>query len=120
VQLSLDRRGDVHILRVEEAKLTYPALSTFFVKVLEVVDDGAREVVIDLERVSFIDSAAIGCLVDIHRLLKEREGAVKLSGLQPRVDTMLSMAGLNRILSVHRHTADAVAAFVGPDKTKPQ
>ena len=111
MQLSLEQSGDVRIVRVKEAKLTYPVLSSFFAEVRQLVEDGARKVVIDLAAVSYIDSASIGCLMDIHRLLKDRDGAVKLSGLQPRVETMLSMTGVHKIVDVHRAEADALAAF---------
>ena len=35
---------------------------------------------VDLQAVSYMDSASIGCLMDIHRLLQEQEGVLKLSG----------------------------------------
>jgi anti-sigma B factor antagonist len=118
MQLSLEQSGDVRIVRVKETKLTYPVLSSFFAEVRQLVEDGARKLVIDLEAVSYIDSASIGCLMDIHRLLKDREGAVKLSGLQPRVETMLSMTGVHKIVDVHRQEAEALAAFGRPRKGK--
>src|SRR6185436_12786413 len=71
MQLSLEQSGDVRIVRVKETKLTYPVLSSFFAEVRQLVEDGARKLVIDLEAVSYIDSASIGCLMDIHRLLKD-------------------------------------------------
>lgn len=111
MQLSLEHSGDVRIVRVQEAKLTYPVLSSFFADIRQIVEDGARKLVIDLEAVTYIDSAAIGCLMDIRRLLMDRDGAVKLSGLQPRVETMLSMTGVHRIVDVHREVAEARAAF---------
>jgi anti-anti-sigma factor len=111
MQLALEQSGDVRIVRVQEAKLTYPVLASFFAEVRQLVEDGARKLVIDLAAVSYIDSASIGCLMDIHRLLKDRDGAVKLSGLQPRVETMLSMTGVHKIVDVHRAEADALAAF---------
>jgi anti-sigma B factor antagonist len=116
MQLSLEQKGDVRIVRVKEAKLTYPVLSSFFVKVRQIVEDGARQLVIDLGKVTYIDSASIGCLMDIHRLLRDRDGAVKLSGLQPRVETMLSMTGVHKIVDVHREEAEALAAFGQPPK----
>jgi anti-sigma B factor antagonist len=111
VELSLEQKGDVRIVRVKEAKLTYPVLSSFFVEVRQIVEHGARQLVIDLGKVTYIDSASIGCLMDIHRLLRDRDGAVKLSGLQPRVETMLSMTGVHKIVDVHREEAEALAAF---------
>jgi anti-anti-sigma factor len=111
MQLALEERGDVKIVRVREAKLTYPVLSAFFSEVRQLVEAGARKVVIDLQAVTYIDSASIGCLMDIHRLLQDKSGAVKLSGLQPRVETMISMTGVHKIVDVHREEEEALASF---------
>jgi anti-sigma B factor antagonist len=111
MQLSVEERGDVKIVRVQEAKLTYPVLSSFFTEVRQLVEGGTRKLVIDLRAVSYIDSASIGCLMDIHRLLQEKSGAVKLSGLQTRVETMISMTGVHKIIDLFREEADALAAF---------
>ena len=116
MRLSLEQIGDVRIVRVQEANLTYPVLSSFFVEVRQIIEDGARKLVIDLDAVTYIDSASIGCLMDIHRLLKDRDGAVKLSGLQPRVETMLSMTGVRKIVDVHREETGALAAFGRPSR----
>ncbi len=113
MQLAVEERGDVRIVRVKEAKLTYPVLSSFFSEVRQLVEGGARKVVIDLEAVTYIDSASIGCLMDIHRLLQEKTGAVKLAGLQPRVETMISMTGVHKIIDIRREVAEALTAFGG-------
>jgi hypothetical protein len=44
-------------------------------------------------------------------IVRVKELAVKLSGLQRRVDTMLSMTGVHRIVDVCRDEAEALAAF---------
>ncbi len=111
MQLAVEERGDVKIVRVQEAKLTYPVLSSFFTEVRQQVEAGTRKLVIDLQAVSYIDSASIGCLMEIHRLVQEKAGAVKLCGLQPRVETMISMAGVNKVIDLFREEADAVAVF---------
>ena len=111
MRLAVEERGDVKIVRVQEAKLTYPVLSSFFTEVREQVEAGTRKLVIDLKAVTYIDSSSIGCLMDIHRLLQERSGMVKLCGLQPRVETMISMTGVHKIIDLFREEADALAAF---------
>ena len=111
MQLAFEERGDVTIVRVQEAKLTYPILSAFFSEVRQKVEAGARKVVIDLGAVSYLDSASIGCLMDVHRLLQDKGGALRLSGLQPRVETMISMTGVHKIVPLHRDEQDALAAF---------
>ena len=70
MQLMVDESGDVKIVRVKEPKLTYPNLAPFFAEVRQLVEDGARKVVIDLAAVGYIDSASIGARpsVALHRL----------------------------------------------------
>lgn len=111
MQLSVEERGDVRVVRVKEAKLTYPILAGFFAEVRRLVEGGARKLLIDLSAVTYIDSASIGCLMDVHRLLQEQSGSLKLSGLQPRVETMISMTGVHKIIAIHREEQDALEDF---------
>src|SRR4051812_10291300 len=98
LDLSVEPAGDASVVRVKTSKLTYPVLTAFFDAVQELVEEGARQVVLDLAAVTYIDSATIGCLVEIHRLLADLGGSVKLVALQRRVHTMLSMTGVVRFL----------------------
>jgi anti-anti-sigma factor len=113
---TIEAAGAALIVRIKTSKLTYPVLSAFFETVQELVEDGARALVLELAAVSYIDSATIGCLVEIHRLVTDQGGAVKLVALQRRVHTMLSMTGVDRFLEVHSDEAEALASlgWAGP------
>ncbi len=63
---------------------------------------------------TYIDSASIGCLMDIYRLLQEKGGALRLSGVQPRVETMISMTGVHKIIDLHREEEAALAGLPRP------
>jgi anti-sigma B factor antagonist len=111
LDLAVETAGDARIVRVKTAKLTYPVLSSFFEAIRAVVEDGTSKVVLDLEAVSYIDSETIGCLVEIHRLVTDRGGSVRLCGLQRRVNNMLSMSGVDRFLAVCVAEAEALASL---------
>ena len=113
MQLSVARNGDVTVVRVDESKLTYPVLGAFSAALRQVVEDGALKLVVDFGRVVYIDSPAIGCLMDLHRQLAARGGSFKLAGLAPRVETLLAMTGLLRVLDARATAAEAVEAFRG-------
>jgi anti-sigma B factor antagonist len=100
MQFLVEQAVDARILHVTVAKLTYPVLAAFLREARAVMEDGARKLVIDLEAVTYIDSATIGCLMEIHRLLESLGGRLTLSGLQRRVETMLSMTGVLKFLNV--------------------
>ena len=116
MKLSVARNRDVKVVRVQESRLTYPVLADFYAEVRQIVEEGAQRLVIDLEAVAYIDSAAVGCLIDIHNLLERRDGTLRLSGLQPRVETMLLMVGVQKVMHLDRKEADALAAFGLPPR----
>ena len=115
MDFSVEKRGDVSVVVIRESKLTYPILSAFFAGVRTLVEAGVHKLVIDLQYVNYIDSASIGCLMDIHRLLADKGGALRLCSLQTRVATMLSMTGVQRIVDIRADEARAVESF-GPQE----
>jgi anti-anti-sigma factor len=111
MEIKVSRREGVQIVQVGEAKLTYPILSSFFTRVRELIEAGDHRLVIDLASVTYMDSASIGCLMDIHRLLQERSGVLRLCRLTPRVETMMSMTGVLKIIEADASVDDAVKAL---------
>jgi anti-anti-sigma factor len=111
MRLTVEQGTGVTVVRVDEAKLTYPVLRPFFTEVQRQIEGGARRLVVDMAPVAFIDSPAIGCLMDLYRLLHEAGGTLKLAGVQPRVETMLSMTGVFKFLETHETADDARADF---------
>ena len=75
--------NDVTVVRVKEEKLVFPILSRFFNKVSDLIEAGSKKLIVDLSEVSYIDSASIGCLMDIYRMMSERSGAVRLQPAPP-------------------------------------
>jgi anti-sigma B factor antagonist len=100
-----------HVVLIQDAKLTYPILGPFFAEIRRLVDAGAHRLVLDMTAVTYLDSASIGCLMDIHRLVKEHSGVLRLCGLQPRVETMISMTGVLKIIEAFHDEAEALAAL---------
>ncbi len=56
---------------------------------------GADHVVLDLSRVTFMDSSAIGAIVAVHKELAARGGGVRLVNPQPPVQRILHITGLD-------------------------
>jgi anti-anti-sigma factor len=89
------------VLRVRKEKLTFPFLRTFYDSSSAFIESGVRELVIDLSDVHTIDSASLGCLMDVCRIMSEVNGEVKLVGLQERVRAVVTMVGMTRYIEVH-------------------
>ena len=111
MNLSTDRSGAAVVIRVGDSKMTYQALSDFAGAVAALITGGDRRVVIDLSQVVYVDSATIGCLMDLYRQADKAGGALKLAGVQARVETMLTMTGANRFIELHPDEPSAVHSF---------
>ncbi len=113
MNLTITRTGDVTVVRVGEARLMYPLLSDFAGAVTGLVNAGDRKLVIDLAGVNYVDSASIGCLMDLYRQTSAAGGRLKLAGVQKRVETMLTMTGAQNFLEIHPDEASAIGSFRG-------
>ena len=111
MNLTTDRHHGVVIVRVNETRLTYPLLSDFANSITSLIGAGERKVLLDLTAVAYVDSATIGCLMDLYRQATAAAGALKLSGVQKRVETMLTMTGAQNFLEIHADEAAAVKSF---------
>lgn len=98
-------------MRVNETRLLYPLLSDFTSSVTSLITAGERRLLIDLSSVTYVDSATIGCLMDLHRAAAEAGGMLKLAGVQKRVETMLTMTGAHDVLEVQPDEPSALKSF---------
>jgi len=103
--------GPVVVLRVQETRLTYPILADFATAAADLIEHGEKKILVDLSTVAYVDSATIGCLMDLYRQADTAGGVFKLSGVQKRVETMLTMTGAHNFLEVHTDEAAALASF---------
>ncbi|MCC7417478.1 MAG: STAS domain-containing protein [Acidobacteria bacterium] len=111
MNLTTDQAGRIAIVRVGETRLMYPILADFASTVTGLLAAGRHEIVIDLTPVTYIDSATIGCLMDLYRQVHGTGGRLKLSGVQKRVETMLTMTGAQNFLEIHADEPSALESF---------
>ena len=113
MNITTDHASGIAVVRVGESRLMYPLLSEFSATVQKLLASGERRVVVDLSTVGYVDSATIGCLMDLYRQASAAGGALKLAGVQKRVETMLTMTGAQNFIEVHPDEPSAVKSFGG-------
>lgn len=113
MNLSTEHVGGVAVVRIREARLMYPLLSDFSTTVSQLIANGEKRIMIDMAPVGYVDSATIGCLMDLYRQASAAGGSLKLATVQKRVETMLTMTGAHRFIEVHNDEAGALQSFGG-------
>ena len=111
MKVTTEEQGPVSIVRVGETRVMYPLLADFTSTVTGLVASGRHNILIDLTPVGYIDSATVGCLMDLYRQISSAGGRLKLSGVQKRVETMLTLTGAQHFIEIHPDEAAAVRSF---------
>jgi anti-anti-sigma factor len=111
MNVTTEKSGDVAVVHAAPARLMHPSLSPFSTAVTGEIAAGTQKIVVDLAGVEYLDSAAIGCLMDLYRQATAAGATLKLAGVQRRVETMLTLTGANQFMEIHPDAAAAVKSF---------
>src|ERR1041385_9423188 len=84
--------------------------------VREVVQNGARKVLLNLRHVTYVDSSGLGELVACMTTAQNHEGELRISNATPRILDLLKMTHMNSVLQYHDEESVAVQAFAAKSK----
>ena len=80
------------------------------VELVELID-GRSDVVVDLQGISFVDSAGVACLVGIFKSAHMRGRIVRFVGITPDVAAVLRVVKLDEIFEIHPDVESAIRAI---------
>jgi anti-sigma B factor antagonist len=75
----------------------------------DAIDRGARNLLIDLSRTTFIDSTTLGVLMGAVKRLRPAGGELAIACSDPNVRKIFAITLLDRIFAIFESTADGVA-----------
>ena len=103
--------GDVRIIELG-GKIT---IGTGDVKIRELIsqamEDGKKEILLDLGNVTAIDSSGIGEMVACYTSVTKREGHLKLMHLSPKINDILQVTQLITVFDVFDDEREALGSF---------
>ena len=100
-----ENSANVIALRGEIDVYTAPLLRQ---KIVDLVDQGALNIVIDMEKVDFLDSTGLGVLVEGLKRVKTRGGNLTLVITQDKILKIFDITGLNKAFPIYGTREDAV------------
>ena len=110
--LATESHGRVTVIRLTDGKLNAANAGTFRLATAKLVEDGATRLVVDLARVSFVDSSGLGALVGLLKRVGNA-GDLAVADLQPAVRRMFELTRMDRVFRVFPDAASGVAALSG-------
>lgn len=111
MDLSLATRteGDSTIVEVggEIDVYTAPKLRE---QLVDLVAAGNYHLIVDMEKVDFLDSTGLGVLVGGLKRVRAHDGTLRLVCTQERILKIFRITGLTKVFPIHASVAEAVAA----------
>jgi anti-anti-sigma factor len=80
-------------------------------KITQVIDAGARNLLLDFSAVTYVSSAGLRTLVTTAKRLANSDGELILAGMNARVRNIFEISGLTSVLTIHLTKAEALSSF---------
>jgi anti-anti-sigma factor len=80
-------------------------------RVKSLLDADKRKLVLNLSKVTFVDSSGLGTLVALHHSARACSGSLRWCELGPKLRMMLEMTKLIAVLDVRGTEAEAISSF---------
>jgi anti-sigma B factor antagonist len=103
----IDVRGDIDIY-------TAPRLRELLI---DLVSTGSCQLVVNLDKVGFLDSTGLGVLVGGLRRVRAHDGLLDLVCTQARILKILKITGLTEVFGIYETVDQAIAAKGAPVRT---
>ena len=102
-------RTDDRLLVDVDGQLVVGNRQEFKQAILDAVEQGARLVIVNFARASYIDSSGLGALVSLGKRLRELGGDLRLAGLSDELRTLFELTRLDALFPLFASTDDALA-----------
>lgn len=102
--------ADVPVIELEGEVDVYtaPQLKQQMISLLE---SGTMQMVVDLTKVEYFDSTALGVLIGGLKRIRERDGNLSLICPNPRIRRVFEITGLDKIFDIYSGADEAKAAL---------
>lgn len=104
-------QGDVMVLQISGKIMGGPDHDKFQGEVKELIADGHVDVLLNMSKVSWVNSTGLGILVSAFHTLKKNSGRLKICQVNDRIDNILNVAQLKLVFETFDNCDEALASF---------
>lgn len=115
MQITTEKRGAVEIVSTKGSLdvITSPELER---KLLELIDGGAKSLLLDMATLDYISSAGLRVIMMALKKMKALGGHIRFSGLCKQVQQIFNVAGISFRVEIFPTADAALANFPAPVK----
>ena len=113
MRYTTDRNDNTATIRLHEDRLDATNSSELKGDLLILCSSGVEVLFLDLSEVNYCDSTGLSALLLAHREMKSNNGYAILVGLSSRVQSLVEIAQLDRVLYIYPSREEALADLQG-------
>ncbi len=107
--IKTSRKGDVTMVSIGGRLILGEASNRLRDLICELAARRQNSILVDLKKVSYIDSGGLGQLVGCYTTVTQRGGELKLTGLSERVADLLELTRLSTVLDIVETDSEGLA-----------
>ena len=103
--------GDVMVLSLSGKIMGGPDHENFQGEIKELIAGGQVDVLLNMSKVSWVNSTGLGILVSAFHTLKKNGGQLKICSVSDRIDNILNVTQLKLVFETFPTCDEALASF---------
>lgn len=112
MQIDERTKGDVTIVKIDgDITLNKGGDVLLKDKIQSLLQQGHKKLLLDLGDVSYVDSAGLGQLVQVHATSRNHGGTLKILNLTKRLKDLLVVTKLLTVFDTYDNEAEAMSSF---------
>ena len=109
MKYSVEKQDEFTIFTMGEENLNSVKAPNLKSEFLLLIEQGVKNLILNLETVKFVDSSGLSAILYANRLCNDREGRCVITGIDhPNVKSLISISRLDTVLDIQSNTSDAV------------
>jgi len=110
MNITVENRDAISVLSIGEERIDAHNSQQLKEFLLQQLEQGNKQLIVQLEKVRFIDSSGLGALLAGLKNAALKSGSLKLANMQPQVLSMFELTRLNRVFEIYANADEALAA----------
>ncbi len=104
-------KGEIMILTLSGKIMGGPDYEKFHNEIKSLINDGFVDILLNMSKVTWINSTGLGILVSAFHTLKKNGGVMKICDVSARIDNILNVTQLKLVFETFETQDDALASF---------
>lgn len=108
---NIDEKYNCVVFELKGKVMGGPDAEVFRNEIHKLIDQGKNKIVINLEKVKFMNSSGLGILIGGLKTVRENGGDIKLSNADKKISSLLMVSQLNTVFDHYESLDEAIEAY---------